>query len=300
MKDEILGLKKEKKAVILAHYYQDGAIQDVADFVGDSLALARTAADTDADIIVFCGVRFMAETAKILSPEKKVLLPVMDAGCPLADTATAQDVVKMRDSLGSVAVVSYVNTNADVKAVSDICCTSANAVNVVKSIDSDRVLFVPDRNLGAYVKSIVKNKDIFLWDGYCPVHESFGVEEIEILRKNHPGARLAVHPESPMRVIELADFVGSTSGIIQYCENEDADEFIIATEEGILHELRKRAKGKRFYLASPAAVCRDMKKVTMESLLDVLKNESNEILLPSETIEKARLPITRMLQIKRG
>ncbi|WP_025209139.1 quinolinate synthase NadA [Hippea sp. KM1] len=300
LKEEIVKLKKQKNAVILAHYYQNDDIQQIADIRGDSLALAIEASRLDADIIVFCGVRFMAETAKVVSPSKKVLLPVMDADCPLADMATKEAVLKKKEELGDVVVVSYVNTNVDVKTVSDICCTSANAVNVVKSLKEKRVLFVPDRNLGEFVKENVKDKEVFLWDGYCPTHEEFKIEQLNELKKAYPEARIAVHPESPKAVRDAADFVGSTSGIIDYVSKTDGDDFIIGTEEGILYELRLNNPTKNFHVIGGSAVCFNMKKITLESLYESLRDEKHQIILDPETIELAKKPIERMISIKRN
>ncbi len=298
-KIKIERLKKEKNAIILAHYYQKDEIQEVADFVGDSLALSIEASKTDADIIVFCGVKFMAETAKILSPNKKVLLPVFGAGCPLADMATQENVLKMKNEIGKASIVSYVNTNVDVKMISDICCTSANAINVVKSLDSEKILFVPDKHLGAYVKQNVKDKEIYLFDGYCSVHDSFTKKDIQDLLKLHPNAKVCVHPESPLEVIELADFVGSTAGIINYCKQSNAKEFIIATEKGIVFELKRQAPDKTFYTLGTKAVCANMKKTMLKDVVNALENEVHEITLSNDQIQKAKKPIERMIQIKR-
>ncbi|WP_022669523.1 quinolinate synthase NadA [Hippea alviniae] len=300
LKEEILRLKKEKNAVILAHYYQIDDIQEIADIRGDSLALAIEASKIDCDIIVFCGVRFMAETAKVVSPNKKVLLPVENAGCPLADMATKDAVLKRKEELGDVAVVSYVNTNVDVKTVSDYCCTSANAVNVVRQIKEKRVLFVPDRNLGEYVREQVKEKEVYLWDGFCPTHEEFSLDALMRAKREHPSAKVAVHPESPKAIRDTADFIGSTSGIISYVEKTDADEFIIGTEEGILFELKKRSPAKRFYIIGGSSVCSNMKKIALEDLYNSLKLENYEIILDDETIQKAKEPIQKMMQIKRN
>ncbi len=299
LKDKILKLKEEKNAVILAHYYQIDDIQEIADIRGDSLALAREATKLSADIIVFCGVKFMAETAKVLCPDRKVLIPEMDSVCPLADMATRDEVLKKKEELGNPTVVSYVNTNVDVKTVSDICCTSANAVNVVRSLDEKRVLFVPDRNLGSYVKEQVPEKEVILWDGYCPVHEEYSVENLKKLKEEHPNAKVAVHPESPKAVREMADFIGSTSGIINYVSKTDADEFIIGTEEGILYELKLNNPSKKFYIIGSKSICTNMKKITLESLYKALKDEIYEIRLDKETIELAKKPIERMVSIKR-
>lgn len=299
LKEKIHALKTNKNAVILAHYYQRDEVQEVADFVGDSLALSIEASKTNAKIIVFCGVKFMAETAKILSPQKKVLLPVSNAGCPLADMATSENVLKIKQEIGDVSIVSYVNTNVDVKMISDICCTSANAINVVKSLESEKILFVPDKHLGAYVKKDVRDKQIYLFDGYCLVHDSFLKQDIESLLVLHKYAKVCVHPESPMDVIELADFVGSTAGIIKYCKESNAKEFIIATESGIVCELKKQAPDKDFYTLGSKAVCVNMKKTTLKDVVNALENEVHEINLTDEQIQKAKKPIERMIEIKR-
>ncbi len=301
-KEEIKKIKKEKNALILAHYYQRDEIQEIADIRGDSLALAQEASKTDADIIVFCGVKFMAETAKILSPDKKVLMPVYDAGCPLADMATAESVLKKKMELNNPVVVSYVNTTAEVKSVSDICCTSGNAVNVVRSLKEDRVLFVPDRNLGSYVKEQVTEKEIYLWDGYCLVHEAFNIKDLKSLLDKHPDAKVAVHPESPKDIRDSADFIGSTAGIIKYVAENDDEEFIIGTEEGLLFEIKQNEKNrhKKFYIIGSHAICENMKKTHIENLRDALKFEQYEIKLDEDILIKAKEPIKKMVSIKRG
>lgn len=301
VKEEIKKLKKEKNALILAHYYQRDEIQAIADIRGDSLALAQEASKTDADIIVFCGVKFMAETAKIISPDKKVLIPVYEAGCPLAGMATAQDVLKRKKELNNPVVVSYVNTTAEVKSVSDICCTSGNAVNVVKSLKEDRILFVPDRNLGSYVKEQVTEKEVYLWDGYCPVHEAFNIKDLKSLLKQHPDAKVAVHPESPKDIRDDADFIGSTAGIIKYVAESDNQEFIIGTEEGLLFEIKqdKKNRHKKFYVIGTHAICENMKKIDIENLRDALKFEQYEIKLSENILRKAKEPIEKMVSIKR-
>jgi len=300
LEGKILELKERKKAVILAHYYQSDEIQAIADIRGDSLALAIEATKLDAGIIVFCGVKFMAETAKVLCPNRKVLIPEVDSICPLADTATKEEVLKKKKEFGNPAVVSYINTNVDVKTVSDICCTSANAVNVVKNIKEKRVLFVPDRNLGGYVKEQVPEKEVILWDGYCPVHEEYNVKLLEALKEKHPKAKIAVHPESPTDVRKKANFIGSTSGIIEYVSKTNAREFIIGTEEGILFELKLNNPDKKFYIIGGNSICTNMKKITLESLYRALLEERYEINLDKETIELAKKPIERMISIKRG
>ncbi|MCD6223327.1 MAG: quinolinate synthase NadA, partial [Deltaproteobacteria bacterium] len=252
---EINTLKKKKNAVILAHYYQTAPIQAIADFTGDSLALAISASKTNADIIVFCGVLFMAETAKIISPQKKVLLPAVDAGCPLADFATKNAVLKKKKELGDVVIVSYVNTTADVKAISNICCTSANAVSVVRSIPQKRILFVPDRNLGEYVKENVPDKEIFLWEGYCYVHEAIKKEEILKIKEIYPNAKLAVHPECTKEIRDMADAIGSTTGIIKFATQTDANRIIIGTEPGVTYPIKKKVPEKELLILKDA-ICK--------------------------------------------
>ena len=294
---EINTLKKKKNAVILAHYYQTAPIQAIADFTGDSLALAISASKTNADIIVFCGVLFMAETAKIISPQKKVLLPAVDAGCPLADFATKNAVLKKKKELGDVVIVSYVNTTADVKAISDICCTSANAVSVVRSIPQKRILFVPDRNLGEYVKENVPDKEIFLWEGYCYVHEAIKKEEILKIIEKYPNAKLAVHPECTKEIRDMADAIGSTTGIIKFATQTDANRIIIGTEPGVTYPIKKKVPEKELLILKDA-ICKDMKKTDMLKLRDALLYEQYEIKLSAYILENARQPIQRMLKLK--
>ena len=294
---EINTLKKKKNAVILAHYYQTAPIQAIADFTGDSLALAISASKTNADIIVFCGVLFMAETAKIISPQKKVLLPAVDAGCPLADFATKNAVLKKKKELGDVVIVSYVNTTADVKAISNICCTSANAVSVVRSIPQKRILFVPDRNLGEYVKENVPDKEIFLWEGYCYVHEAIKKEEILKIKEKYPNAKLAVHPECTKEIRDMADAIGSTTGIIKFATQTDANRIIIGTEPGVTYPIKKKVPEKELLILKDA-ICKDMKKTDMLKLRDALLYEQYEIKLSAYILENARQPIQRMLKLK--
>ncbi len=297
--DKINRLKKEKDAIILAHYYQRDEVQTIADFIGDSLALSIQAANNDAKMIVFCGVRFMAETAKVLSPDKKVILPVIDAGCELADMANASNVLKMKEETGAQSIVSYVNTNIDVKMISDVCCTSANAINVVKSLESKKILFVPDKHLGEFVRSNVPDKEIYLFDGYCYVHDSFRKSDIQDLLNVHRNAKVCVHPESPLEVIEMADFVGSTAQIIHFCKQSSAKEFIIATESGIVFELKRQAPDKIFYTLGQKSTCKNMKKTTLKDVANALEREIYEIKLSDEQIAKAKKPIEKMVAIRR-
>ncbi|MCD6129400.1 MAG: quinolinate synthase NadA [Deltaproteobacteria bacterium] len=295
--DEINTLKKQKNAVILAHYYEMDPIQAIADFTGDSLALAVAASKTDAAIIVFCGVRFMAETAKIISPQKKVLLPAADAGCPLADFATKDAVLRKKKELGDVAVVSYVNTTAEVKAVSDICCTSANAVSVVKAIPQNRILFVPDKNLGEYVKKNVPDKEIFLWNGYCYVHTAIKKKDILKIKEKYPDAKLAAHPECSKEIRDIADAIGSTTGVINFATQTNIKRIIIGTEQGVTYPIKKKVPEKELFILKEA-ICEDMKKTDMLKLRDALLYERYEIKLSAYILENARQPIQRMLELK--
>jgi quinolinate synthase len=296
LRNEIKRLAQERNAVILAHNYQVGEVQDTADFVGDSLELSRKAATTDADVIVFCGVRFMAETAKILSPQKLVLLPEPQAGCPMCDMAPVEKVRERKAELPGVPVVAYVNTTADVKAESDICCTSSNAIKVVESLDADEVLFLPDRNLGSWVAEHTK-KAVILWNGYCITHERILSQQVEALVSEYPEAELVVHPECPPALRSLADAVTSTSGMLKYVHESKARTFIIGTEVGILHRMKLENPGKTFIPASALAVCRNMKLTTLEKVLWSLQ----EMVHPIEVAEEVRIPakraIDRMLAI---
>ncbi len=297
MKQEILRLKKEKKAVILAHNYQLPEIQDIADFTGDSLELARKAADLkEFSLVVFCGVRFMAETAKILSPEKKVVLPDLDAGCPLADTITVEDVADLRRKHPDAWVVSYVNTNADVKALTDVCCTSSNAVAVVRNVPVKTVLFLPDGNLCWYVRQQVPDKDIICWDGYCYVHRRFTQADVSRSRVLHPAAEIMAHPECAPEVQKLADGVYSTSGMLKRAGESAARCFIVATEEGMLYRLKKEHPGKEFYSLGAARLCVNMKKTTLAKVKRALENEAPEITVPDDVAAKARKSLERMIE----
>jgi len=273
----IAQLKEEKNAVILAHYYQTGDIIDIADMVGDSYGLSRKAKETDADMIVFCGVKFMAESAKILSPEKKVLLPVPDAGCPLADMVTSSDIERLRREYPGSAVVCYVNSTAEVKAESDICVTSANAVDVVKSLKEERVVFVPDQNLGHYVAEKVPEKEIIPFSGYCIVHHQVSVDDVKKVLDAAPDALLLVHPECTPDVVNKADFVGSTAQIIRHVQQSNHKKFIIGTEMGILHVLKKKNPDKEFYLLTPKLYCTNMKKTKRLDVLHALQYGSMKL-----------------------
>lgn len=294
---EINRLKKEKNAVILAHNYQIPEIQDIADYVGDSLGLSKKAADTDADIIVFCGVHFMAESAKILSPNKKVLLPVLDAGCPMADMIDAEQLRAFKKEYPDVTVVCYVNSSAEVKAESDICVTSSNALKIVKSLKADKILFVPDQNLGNYISSRIPEKEIISWEGFCITHHRVRSNEIDRVRKHRGKTKILVHPECTPAVVEKADFVGSTSQIIEYIKESEDKEFVIGTEMGILHTVRKQNPHKKFYLLSPSLVCYNMKKTSLEDVYKALKDEKNEINVEKEIMDRAHRSLERMLEL---
>jgi quinolinate synthase len=295
--DKIENLKKQRRAVILAHNYQIPEVQDAADFVGDSLELSRKAADWDAGTIVFCGVHFMAETAKIVSPLKRVLIPDPNAGCPMANMVTVRELREAKKRHPGAVVVTYVNSSAAVKAESDICCTSANAVKVVASVPKDReVLFVPDRNLGAYVEDQLGRK-LILWDGYCPTHQRILPDFVRARKSEHPGAVVVVHPECPRETIALADHVASTTGLLDFCRASKAAEFIVGTEVGILHRLRKENPSKRFYEVSPLCDCPNMKLTTLEKVLWSLEDLEVEVTVPADVLAGAKAALDRMLAI---
>lgn len=293
---KILQLKEKKKALILAHNYQIPQIQDIADFVGDSLELSKASIGVSAPLIVFCGVRFMAETAKILSKDKKVLLPAITADCPLADTIKAQDILNLRKLHPNAWVVSYVNTSAEVKAVSDVCCTSSNAISVVKNVPTYDVIFVPDKNLGWWVEKNVPKKNLIIWNGACYVHEQFTLNDLNEARKKFPDAEIIVHPECRKEILEKCDFVVSTSGMLKRVKQSSAKVFIIGTEEGLLHKLKKGNPDKQFFSLGISRTCINMKKTTLNELLASLEKEIYEINLEDEIIVKAKLALERMVQ----
>ena len=295
-------LKKEKNAIILAHYYQEGEIQDIADYIGDSLGLAQQAATTDADIIVFAGVHFMAETAKMLNPSKKVLLPDLKAGCSLADSCPAPIFKQFKDKYPDHVVVSYINCTAALKTMTDICCTSTNAKHIIDSIPEDKpIIFAPDKNLGAWLNKTT-GRDMVLWNGSCMVHEIFSKEKIVKLQIQHPKAELIAHPECEAHLLEIADHVGSTSSLLRYSRESDCQEFIVATEPGIIHQMEKESPNKTFYPAPPTNTCAcnecpHMKRNTMEKLYLCMKYELPEIHLEQNIIDNGRGCIDRMLEI---
>lgn len=295
--NRIQELKRQRHAIILAHNYQPGPIQDIADFVGDSLNLSIQAAQTDAAVIVFCGVHFMAETAAILSPTKTVLLPDKTAGCPMADMITAEQLAQLKAQHPDALVVCYVNSSAAVKALSDYCCTSSNAVKVVSSLPADKsIIFVPDQNLGAFVSERT-GRQLILWPGYCPTHVWIEPDDIVRLRQEYPDAQVLAHPECTAAVRALADQLLSTGQMIQYVGKSDAKSFIIATEQGILHTLAKKYPEKRFYAVSPRAICPNMKKITLEKVLWSLEDMQYVVSVPPEIAEKARKALQRMIAV---
>jgi quinolinate synthase len=296
LKSEIASLKKDRNAVILAHNYQRDEIQEIADFGGDSLELSRKAAATGADVIVFCGVHFMAESAAILSPQKTVLLPVEEAGCPMADMIDVPELRALKAQHHGATVVTYVNSSAAIKAETDICCTSANAVKVVNSVASKKVIFAPDRNLALYVARFSK-KEIIPYDGFCPTHTLIFASTVKRAKAEHPNALLVVHPECTPEVIDLADHVSSTSGMYAFVKNSKADEFIIGTEAGILYRLRKENPQKQFYLASRRIICPNMKMTTLESLAGALRYMRHKVEVPDDIRIRARRALDRMLEV---
>lgn len=300
--EEINHLKKEKNAVILAHYYQDADIQDIADYIGDSLGLAQNAEKTSADIILFAGVHFMAETAKILNPSKKVLIPDLKAGCSLADSCPPETFAAFKAQHPDHVVLTYINCTADIKALSDVIVTSTNAVQIVESFPKEqKIIFAPDKNLGAYINKLT-GRNMILWDGSCMVHEIFSLEKIVKLKAQHPKALLLAHPECEAALLDISDFIGSTTALLNYSKKSDATEFIVATETGIIHQMQKFSPTKTFIPAPPNSTCAcndcpHMKLNTLEKIYIALKYEQPEILMDSQLIEKAKKPISKMLEL---
>ncbi|HBS85051.1 MAG: quinolinate synthase [Bacteroidetes bacterium GWF2_38_335] len=302
-KEEILKLKKEKNAVILAHYYQIPEIQDIADYLGDSLYLAQIAEKLKEKIIVLAGVYFMAETVKMLAPEKKVILPDRDAGCSLADSCKAEDFIKFKEKYPDYIVISYVNTTAEIKALTDICCTSSNALQIVDSLPKNqKIIFAPDRNLGNYINSKTE-RNMVVWDGACHVHEEFSVEKIIQLKKENPDAKILAHPECKKPLLIIADHIGSTSSLLKFAKTDVSLKYIVATESGIIHQMKKENPEKTFIPAPPIDStcgcndCKYMKMITLEKVYHSLKNESPEIIMDKKLIEKAVIPIKKMLEL---
>ena len=296
---KINDLKKRKDAIILAHNYQIPEIQDIADYLGDSLDLSKKAVKTDAKVIIFCGVDFMAESAKILNPEKKVVIPDINAKCPMADMVDVESLQCLKQDYPDAKVVSYINTTAAVKAISDICCTSANSVQVIQSLKSKKVIFVPDQNLGLYVQRFVKDKEMILWPGICPTHHNIQKQDIMKLKKQHPRAEILVHPECRPEVIDIADHAFSTNGMLNYTTQSSVQEFIIGTEKEMCYRLQKENPKKTFY-SLRSAICPNMKKITLEKVYKSLESLEPEVDLSAEVIKNASVPLERMMAIGRG
>ncbi len=294
---EILRLKKEKNAYIVAHYYQPLEIQLLADDVGDSFELAKKCLKSDSEYIIFCGVQFMGESAKIMSPQKRVFVPAKDAGCLMADTITPDRLEKLKNEHPDAAVVCYINSSAKVKALSTICCTSSNAHKVVESLPHKKIIFAPDKNLGSYISQLFPEKEFILYDGCCPIHDMVSKEEIKNAKKLFPNACVLAHPECTKEVTLEADVVGSTSKILSYCEQSDCSDYVIVTEKAIEERLSYLLPEKKFYTASPKLVCQDMKKITFEKIYDSLLNETGEIMLDEETAHGASVALKRMMEI---
>ena len=297
--DKIKRLKEEKNAVILAHYYVNDEVQDIADYVGDSYYLSELATRISQDVIVLCGVRFMAESAKILNMGKKVLLPVVDADCPMAHMATVDKIRSIRERFEDVAVVCYVNSTAELKEQSDVCVTSSNALKIVKALPNKNIYFIPDQNLAHYVASKVPEKNFIFNDGYCPVHMHVEAAEVQAVKDAHPGAPVLVHPECKPEVIALSDYAGSTSGIINYVKESEKEEFIICTEKGVLHKIKTQNPDKKLYLASEKLLCVDMKKITLDSVIDALETGKPEIEMDDEFAKRAYESMARMLELSK-
>ncbi len=304
--EEINKLKKEKNAIILAHYYETADIQDLADFVGDSLALSQKAAETDAEIILFAGVHFMAETAKILAPNSKVLIPDLNAGCSLADSCPPEEFKKFIDEHPDHTVISYVNTTAEIKTMTDICCTSTNALKIIESLPKEqKIIFAPDRNLGSYLKRLTERENMLIWNGACHVHEEFSLEAILDLKKENPNAKIISHPECIKPIQLVSDFVGSTAGLLNFTKTDDGNEYIVATESGILHQMRKQNPDKIYIPAPPkdsTCGCNDcnfMKLITVNKIYNTLKYELPEVILSDDIIKKAKKSIDVMLEISK-
>lgn len=297
MKDKINRLKKEKNAVILAHYYAPDEVQKVADYVGDSFYLAKVAKQSDADVIVFCGVAFMGESAKILNPDKKVLMPDLTADCAMAHMVKPGMIEEIKEKYDDLAVVCYINSTADLKCKSDVCVTSSNAVKIVKALPNKNIFFIPDKNLGNFVKESVPEKNIVLNDGCCPIHAKISVSHLEEEKRKHPEALILTHPECEKALLELSDYIGSTADIISYAKESAASEFIICTEEGVNYRLVRDNPNKRFYFPNPKPCCEDMKLNTLENLVKCLETEENVVEVSGEIRERALVPLNRMLEL---
>nr|WP_156283390.1 quinolinate synthase NadA [Paenibacillus sp. NEAU-GSW1] len=297
LRERLMQLKKERNAIILAHYYQRDEIQEVADFRGDSFLLAQKAAETDADVIVFCGVHFMGESAKILAPNKTVIIPDERAGCPMADMVNVDGLRKLKAQHPNATVVTYINSSAEIKAETDICCTSANALKVVNSVEGDEVIWVPDKNLGHYVQQNT-DKKMIIWEGYCNTHDMLTVKDVEEMKAKYPNAQFVVHPECRPEVVALGDFVGSTTAIIKYCKESDCQEFIVGTEDGTGYQLRLDSPNKTFHFASKYLVCPNMKVNNLKKLVKCLETMQPQIYVPPHVADQARRSLERMLLVK--
>ena len=299
MKEKIEKLKNEKNAVILTHYYAPAEAQKVADYVGDSFYLAKIAKQISADIIVFCGVSFMGESAKILNPEKKVLMPDLGADCPMAHMVAEGKIEQMRRKYDDLAVVCYINSTAEIKCKSDVCVTSSNAAKIVRSLPNKNIFFIPDRNLGRYVAEQIPEKNIIVNDGCCPIHAAITVEQLQKLKMEHPNAPVLIHPECEPELLAISDFIGSTAEIIDYAKNSDKTEFIICTEDGVDHQLVTDNSDKKFFYPTPHPCCRDMKLNTLEAILSVLEKEDKEVMVEKSVMDGALRPLNRMLELGR-
>lgn len=297
--EEILKLKKEKNALILAHYYQRAEIQDIADYVGDSYYLSKIAMDSPESIIVFCGVKFMAESAKILSPEKTVLLPVLDAGCTMADMAQVDKLEELKSAHPNALVVTYINSNTDIKALSDVVVTSSSAINIMKNVDNEEILFLPDENLGGYIAEQFPEKKFILYPGFCITHKKVKKEHIEAIKELKPNSLVLVHPECTKEIRDMADFIGSTGEIIDFSEKSEANEFIVVTESGVLHEMKKRSPHKEFFVPKTTMTCLHMKKTTLEDVYNCLKNNEFEITIDEEIRIKALKSLEAMHKLSK-
>lgn len=297
LRERLMELKKERNAIILAHYYQRDEIQEVADFRGDSFLLAQKAAQTDAEVIVFCGVHFMGESAKILAPNKTVIIPDERAGCPMADMVNVDGLRKLKAQHPNATVVTYINSSAEIKAETDICCTSANALNVVNSVEGDEVIWVPDKNLGHYVQQNT-DKKMIIWEGYCNTHDMLTVKDVEEMKEKYPNAQFVVHPECRPEVVALGDFVGSTTAILKYCKESPCQEFIVGTEDGTGYQLRLDSPNKTFNFASKYLVCPNMKVDNLKKLVKCLETMQPRIYVPPHVADRARLSLERMLEVK--
>ncbi|MBA4534288.1 quinolinate synthase NadA [Brevibacillus halotolerans] len=299
LRERLFQLKKERNAIILAHFYQRPEIQEVADFIGDSFGLAQKAKETEADVILFCGVHFMGESAKILNPNKTVIIPDERAGCPMADMVNVEGLRKVKAQHPNAKVVAYINTSADVKAETHICCTSSNAQRVIESVDSDEVIWVPDKNLGHYVSQFT-NKKMIIWEGYCNTHDQLSVQDIMLMKAEHPEALVVVHPECRPEIVALADYVGSTTGILKFCKESNQKEFIIGTEDGTRYMLEKESPTKQFYFASKYLVCPNMKVNTLKKCVEALETLKPQIYVPEHVANAARASLERMLEVAPG